>query len=180
MRKLVELFARYIVVSYARNVAATMRNLYWVREMESPGDSQELKLLRPARLDAQGLVEIMQSREIGVPSFVIAGLFIPLAASIWRLAGGFRFESWEIAAAVGLAWVAVGLGLSWIILRGTAMASRRIRLVAHGQLTALWQSIGNCGEPPRDQSRGFASIAIALAVGVWIVLPALVAITLAT
>jgi hypothetical protein len=67
VRWLVELFARYIVVSYVRNVATTMRNLYWVREMEAPGDSPELKLLRPARLDAQGLVEIMQSRGSAFP-----------------------------------------------------------------------------------------------------------------
>ena len=45
VRKLVELFARYIVFSYVRNVVTTMRNLYWVREMEAPGDSRELKLL---------------------------------------------------------------------------------------------------------------------------------------
>jgi len=162
-----------------RNVVTTMRNLYWVREMEAPGDSRELKLLRSARFDAQGLVEIMQSREIGVPSFVIAGLLIPLAASIWRVADGFRFDRWWVALLVGLAWVAIGLGLSWVILRGTAMASRRIRLAAREPLEALWDSVGNCGRPPRDQSRSFAYVAITLAVGVWIVLPMLVAIALA-
>jgi hypothetical protein len=168
-----------IVVSYVRNVVTTLRNLYWVREMEAPGESDEFRLLRPARLDAQGLVEIMQSREIGVPSFVVAGLLIPLAASIWRLADGFRFESWEVALLVGLLSVVIGLGLSWIILHGTAMASRRIRLATHEPLNALWDSVGSCGRPPKDQSRTFASVAITLAVGVWIVLPALVALALA-
>jgi hypothetical protein len=179
VRKLVELFARYIVVSYVRNLVTTMRNLYWVREMDAPGDSRELKLLRSARFDAQGLVEIMQSREIGVPSFVIAGLLIPLAASIWRLADGFRFDRWWVALLVGLAWVAIGLGLSWVILRGTAMAGRRIRLATAEPLAALWDSLGNCGRPPRDQSRAFAFVAITLAVAVWIVLPTLVALALA-
>jgi hypothetical protein len=179
VRKLVQLIARYIVVSYARNVVTTMRNLYWVREMEAPGESYEFRVLRPARFDALGLVEIMKSREIGVPSFVFAGLLIPLAASIWRLADGFRFDSWVVALVVGLLWVAIGLGLSWIILRGTAMASRRIRLATHEPLRELWDSVGNCGRPPKDQSRAFAFVAITLAVGVWIVLPALVALALA-
>ena len=179
VRKLVELIARYIVVSYVRNVVNSMRNLYWLREMEAISDSTEFKLLRPARFDAQGLVEIMRSREIGVPSFVVAGLLIPLAATLWRLANGFRFDSWWVALLVGLGGIAVGLALSWVILRGTAMASRRIRLATGEPLAALWDSLGNCGRPPRDQSRAFAFVAITLAVAVWIVLPTLVALALA-
>ncbi len=179
-RRMIQLIARYIVVSYVKDVVTTMRNLYWVREMEAPDDSVEFKLLRPARLDAQGLVEIMRSREVGVPSFVFAGLLIPLGATVWRIGSGFTFDRWWVATLVGLAGVAIGVGLSWIVLRGTAMASRRIRLAARDPLDALWGSIGNCGRPPKDQSRSFAFMAIALMVGVWIVLPTLVAIAVAT
>ncbi len=180
VRWLIELVARYIVVSYVKSVVVAMRNLYWLRELEAEANSRELKLLRPARFDAQALVTIMRSREIGVPSFVFAGLLIPLAASIWRLGSGFTFDSWWLAAMVGLLSIAFGVGLSWIILRGTAMASRRIRLAAHDPLETLWDSVGWCGRPPKSQARKFAIVAIVLMVGVWIVLPALVAITLAT
>jgi hypothetical protein len=179
VRRLIELVARYIVVSYVKSVVLAMRNLYWVRELEAPSDSRELKLLRPARFDAQALVEIMRSREIGIPSFVLAGLLIPLGASIWRLGSGFTFASWWLALVVALVSIAIGVGISWIILRGTAMASRRIRLAAHDPLETLWDSVGWCGRPPRSQARGFAIVAIVLMVGVWIVLPALVAIALA-
>jgi hypothetical protein len=65
-----------------------------------------------------------------------------------------------------------------VILRGTAMAGRRIRLATGEPLAALWDSLGNCGRPPRDQSRAFAFAAITLAVAVWIVLPTLVALAL--
>ncbi len=118
VRWLIGLVARYLVVSYVKDVVITMRNLYWVREMEAPSDSTELKLLRPARFDASALVEIMRSREIGVPSFVIAGLLIPLGATVWRLMTGFTFDRWWVALLVGLIGVAVGVGLSWIVLRG--------------------------------------------------------------
>jgi hypothetical protein len=52
VRRLVELVARYLVVSHVKNVATQLRNLYWAREMEAPSNSAELKLLRPARFDA--------------------------------------------------------------------------------------------------------------------------------
>lgn len=180
VRWLIELVARYLVVSHVKGVATSMRNLYWLREMESPSDSTELKLLRPARFDATALVEIMRSREIGVPSFVVAGLVLPLVATIWRLMTGFTFDRWWVAVIVGLAGVAVGLALSWIALRGAAMAATRIRLSARGPLEEVWRSVGHCGRPPRDSARKFAIVSIALMAGVWIVLPGLVALALAT
>ncbi|HWO80932.1 hypothetical protein [Gaiella sp.] len=180
VRWLVELVARYLVVSYVKDVAVSLRNLYWLREMEAPSNSTELKLLRPARFDASSLVEIMRSREIGVPSFVIAGLLIPLVATIWRLMTGFTFSDWWVAVLVGLVGVAVGVGLSWVVLRGSAMASNRIRLSTRQPVQAVWDSVGNCGRPPRDGTRKFAAVSIVLMAGVWIVLPALVALALAT
>ena len=176
VRWLVELVARYLVVSYVKSVATSLRNLYWLREMEAESASQELKLLRPARFDATALCEIMRSREIGVPSFVIAGLLIPLGATLWRLLTGFTFEEWWVAALVGLVGVAIGLGLAWTVLRGTALASSRIRVAVREPLQAVWDDVGSCGAAPRDRSRKFAAIAIVLAVGVWIVLPTLVAL----
>ena len=176
VRWLIELVARYLVISYVKSVATSLRNLYWLREMESESDSQELKLLRPARFDATALCEIMRSREVGVPSFVIAGLLIPLAATLWRLLTGFTFEQWWVAALVGLVGVAIGLGLAWIVLRGTALASSRIRVAVREPLQAVWDDVGSCGGAPKDRSRTFAAIAIVLAVGVWIVLPTLVAL----
>ena len=180
VRWLVELVARYLVVSYVKTVVSELRNLYWVRELESESGSAELKLLRPARFDASALVEVMRSRELGVPSFVIAGLLLPVGASVWRLMSGFRFDSWAVAVVVGAAGVVVGAGLSWIVLRGSAMASARIRLSVREPLGIVWEDVGYCGRPPRDGVRSFAIVAIVLMVGVWIVLPALVALALAT
>ena len=178
IRFLVELVARYVVVAHVKNVAMSMRNLYWLREMESASGSHELELLRPARMDAQALVEITKSREIGVPTFVIGGLLIPAGISLWRLASG-TLREWWIALVVGAIGVAIGLLVSWFVLRGAALASRRIRLSVATPLVELWRTIGNCGQPPRDQSRRFAVVAITLTLGVWIVLPLLVTLSLA-
>ena len=178
IRYFVELVARYVVISYCKTVAMSLRNLYWMREMESPRGSQEHGRLQPARMDAQALVEITRGGEIGVPTFVIGGLLIPAGLSLWRLASG-TVREWWIALLVGVIGVAIGLVISWIVLRGAALASRRIRLSVREPLADLWQTIGHCGTPPRDHSRRFAIIAISLTLSVWIVLPLLVTLSLA-
>ena len=101
VRFLVELVARYVVVSHVKNIAVNMRNLYWLREMQAVGGSCDLELLRPARMDAQALVVITGGREIGIPTFVLGGLLIPAAISLWRLASGFAYAEWWIAAPRG-------------------------------------------------------------------------------
>jgi hypothetical protein len=168
-----------VVVTYCKSIAMTMRNLYWLREMQAEPGSPDRELLQPARLDAQALVEITRGREIGVPTFVIGGLLIPAGLSIWRLATG-TVREWWIALLAGAIGVAIGLLISWFVLRGAALASRRIRLSVSQPLADLWSSVGSCGSPPRDQSRRFAVVAITLTVGVWIVLPLLVTLSIAS
>jgi hypothetical protein len=65
----VELVARYVVISYLRQISTDLRNLYWLREIESPAGSRELELLRPARFDAQALTEIFKRRGSASPRF---------------------------------------------------------------------------------------------------------------
>jgi hypothetical protein len=178
IRYLVELVARYVVVAHCKNVAMHLRNLYWLREMQAESGSKELQLLRPARFDAQALVEITKGREIGVPTFVIGGLLIPVGLSLSRLATG-TVREWWIALLAGAIGVAIGLLISWIVLRGAALASRRIRLSLSQPLAELWRSVGYCGTPPKDQSRRFVIVAITLTLAVWIVLPLLVTLSLA-
>ncbi len=179
-RFLVQLVARYVVVSHVKKVALDLRNLYWLREMEAPDDSTEAQKLQRARFDAQALVEITRSRELGIPTFVLGGLLVPLGLSMWRLASGFTFAHWWVALILGMTGVLVGFAISWIVLRGAALASRRIRLSAGEPLGELWITIGSCGQPPKDQSRRFTAVAVSLTVGVWIVLPLLVTLSLAT
>jgi hypothetical protein len=178
IRFFVELVARYVVVSYLRQIAVDLRNLYWLREIESPSGSRELELLRPARFDAQALVEIFQRRSLGLPSFITIGLLIPVFASVGRISGLLESAYW--ATLIGIVGTAIALAGAWIVLRGAAMASRRIRIAARPPLEAVWAAVGSCGRPPRDQSRKFAFVAIVLTTLAWIVLPAVVAIALAT
>jgi hypothetical protein len=178
VRFLVELVARYVVVSFLRQAANDLRNLYWLREMQAAPGTQERHLLRRARLDAEGLVLVVSRREIGLPSFVLGGLLLPVALSVGRLTAG-ALKSPIQATIAGLAGTLVVVLASWVILRGAAMASRRIHLAAVEPLAALWHTIGWCGRPTRDQSRKLAVVAVALTALAWIVLPVAVGIALA-
>jgi hypothetical protein len=176
VRWMIQLVARYVVVSYLRQVSIDLRNLYWLREMETESPAPERTELRQARDDAEALVAIFKRREIGLPSFVIGGLLIPVFATGWRVTQGVAFRNAWVAVVTGLVIVLVVVGGSWVILRGAALASRRIRLSTRGPLADLWKTVGHCGVPPRDQSRKFAIVAITLTIGAWVVLPAAVAI----
>jgi hypothetical protein len=179
-RFLVELVARYVVVSYLRRVATELRNLYWLRAMQAGPGTLERPMLRRARVDAEGLIVTFSRRELGLPSFVIGGLLVPLTLTVLRLGHSISFASWWATTLAAIVGGLVVLAASWVILRGAAMASRRIRLATQAPLNTLWRVVGWCGRPPQDQSRKFTIIAILLTAGAWLVLPAVIAIAVVT
>jgi hypothetical protein len=81
---------------------------------------------------------------------------------------------------IGVVGVLVALAASWVILRGAALASRRIRLATRAPLQTLWNTIGWCGNPPKDSTRTFVLVSVGLTLGAWILVPILVAVALAT
>jgi hypothetical protein len=174
----VQLVARYLVVSHIRNLSTRLRNLYVLREAQAlPGSDERLKPSR-ARLDAERMVDALETRELALPAFLLGGAAIPLFASVGRITGILE-RTW-VAAVIGVVGMLIALAASWVILRGAALASRRIRLATRGPLQALWNSIGWCGNPPKDSTRTFVLISVGLTVGCWIIVPILVAIGLAT
>jgi hypothetical protein len=174
----VQLVARYLVVSYIRTLSTRLRNLYVLREAQAvPGSDERLQLSR-ARLDAERMVDALETKELALPAFLLGGAAIPLVASVGRITGILE-RTW-VAALIGVLGMLIALAASWVILRGAALASRRIRLATRGPLQALWNAIGWCGNPPKDSTRTFVFISVGLTVGCWIIVPILVAIGLAT
>jgi hypothetical protein len=174
----VQLVARYLVVSHIRDVSTRLRNLYGLREIESRPQTRERILLRSARLDAERMVDALSSREIGVPVFVIAGVGVPLVASLGRATGLLGSTLWGTV--IGVVGMLVALAASWTIMRGAALASRRIRLATSGPARALWDTIGWCGQPPKSQTRTFVFVSVGLLLACWIIIPLLVAISVVT
>ena len=174
----VQLVARYLVVSHIRNLSTRLRNLYGLREIQALPGSQERRELHRARLDAERMVEALQTRELALPAFLLGGAALPLFASLGRITG--LFESTLIATIIGVVGMLIALAASWVILRGAALASRRIRLATRAPLRTLWNAIGWCGKPPKDSTRTFVLVSVGLTLGCWILVPILVGIALAT
>lgn len=65
------------------------------------------------------------------------------------------------------------------MLRAAALVRRRTRTALDASLKALWETIGDAGSPPKDQSRLLATIAALLLALVWIVIPVLIALVVA-
>jgi hypothetical protein len=179
-RFVVELVARYVVVSYLRRVATDLRNLYWLRAIQSPVGTKQRPVLRRARVEADGLMVVFRRRELGLPSFVVGGVLVPIVLTLVRLVRGLSLGSWWASTVVAVVGAVVVFVISTVILRGAAMASRRIRLATRAPLEGLWEAIGSAGHPPHDQSRKFAIVAIVLTTLAWFVFPAAIAIAVLT
>jgi hypothetical protein len=172
----VRLVARYVVVSYVRNTVRQLRNLYVMREIQAVVGTRERLALTRARADADQMGEALKAKELAVPTFLIGGALIPVFAAVGRANGLLSSAAW--ATAFAIAGVVVALVASWFVLRGTALASRRIRLATNGPARALWDAVGWCGNPPKDQTRTFVIVSLALTFGAWIIIPILVGIAL--
>ena len=168
---LVQLVTRFIVSNHQKSLVTNMQKLYARREANCmPGDPGR-SMLNRARRDADLVAEGFKKNPIGVPSVLLGGAVFSAAISTVMN---------TIVAGVGNRWTRIVLALalfallgavSWIILRGSAVARRRILLTTDKPFTALYETIGRCGNPPTDQSKLFALIAMIILAASWIFIP---------
>lgn len=170
-RRSIESVAEYIVKSYAVSSLNAMRRLYTRREPQALRGSEERRLLGQARVEVERMAPQFAGGGITAPALVAGGAAVPLLASVSQYLGAIDFLSRLILIAlIAALWVLFAL-LSSILLTGAAVAHRRSNLIMRGPLTALWESVGHCGNPPEDDSRVFAFVAILLSAVIWIGLP---------
>lgn len=168
---LIEQVTRFIVRSYLANAVDAMTKLYVRREAETERDDPSYMNIRRARLDAQRMAPGFKGNPLGIPTFLIGGAFLSSALSAARSLGSLASKTSTATVLASLAVALIFAGLSWTALRGAAVARRRISLTAEKALAALWEAIGRCGDPPKDQSRTFATIAVVATGFCWLVIP---------
>jgi len=168
---LVQLVTRFIVSNHQKSLVSNMRKLYARREANCMPDDPNRRLLWRARRDADLVAEGFKKNPIGVPSVLLGGAVFSAAISTVMN---------TVVAGVGNRWTRIFLALalfallgaiSWIILRGSAVARRRIRLTTDRPFAALYETIGRCGNPPKDQSKLFALIAMIILAASWVFIP---------
>lgn len=168
---LVQLVARFIVRSYQSTAIDAMRHLYARREARCLLTDWERAMLTRARIHAERLAPGFKRDPLGLPTFLLGGAVVSGVASSLRAAVNLVAGSRAAAIAGAIVVAAIFAGASWVVLRGAAVARRRIRLSTEAPLAALWETIGRCGHPPRDQAKQFALYAIILTAVAWIVVP---------
>lgn len=167
---LVQLVAHFIVRSYQATVIDNIRHLYARREANALVGDPERPMLTRARLQADRLAPGFKRNPLGVPTFLLGGAV--LSTVVGLLQDLLNLTNSTIGRIIGTAVVFTLFGIiAWAILRGAAVARRRIILTTERPLEALYETIGRAGKPPRDQSRVFALIAIILMGVAWFIIP---------
>jgi hypothetical protein len=159
------------VKAFAADAVDSMTRLYTRREPQAARGTPERALLSQARVEVERVAPGFKGGGLGVPALVAGGAALPLLASASQYLGAIDFLARPVLLVLFAAmFVLFGL-LSSILLSGAAVAHRRSRLIMGQPLLALWETIGNCGNPPEDRSRFFATVAVLLSSVAWIVLP---------
>ncbi len=167
----VQQVAHFIVRSHQATVVDEMLRLYSCREANCLPEDPHRRMLSRARHHMEKLTPGFKCNALGVPAFLLGGaVFSTLMGLIQRALNAAISTVWtKVVATVVLGLIMVGM--AWIILRGAAVARRRIHLTLDGPIQGLWQTIGRCGKPPQDPSRNIALIAIILALLPWLLIP---------
>jgi hypothetical protein len=167
---LVQLVARFIVRNHQAEVITSIKNLYVRREANSPRDSAERRMLRWARMDAERILPTLKKNPLGVPTFLLGGAVISWISSALGAAMDGAKSKIGLLLLIFVLFLLL-IGVSWAVLRGSAVARKRINMSLDGPLKALWETIGAAGKPPKDSARQFALIAIILTGVVFILIP---------
>ncbi len=170
-RWLVQQVTRWIVRTHERRIIDDVCNLYALREAASDWSTREHRMLRRCRIDAVRVRDELAGNPLGVPAFLVGGAFLTTIVSTLQSLAGAALSSTLGSAAFAGALVAFLAALSWVALYSAGVARHRIRLSTDTPVQALWETIGNAGDPPRDRSFDFAAYAIVLLVLSWVVVP---------
>ena len=169
---LIQQVALFVVRSYQSSVVDQIMWLYARREANAQLNDPSRAMLTRARIHMMRLAPGFKRNPLGVPTFLLGGAVLSTLLQVLGSALASALDSLitRIVAIVVVGFVVAGA--AWIILRGAAVARRRIKLATDAPLRALWETIGRCGNPPRDQSRTIALIAIILTFIPWVLIPA--------
>ncbi|MGD9703293.1 MAG: hypothetical protein AB7Q42_17015 [Acidimicrobiia bacterium] len=162
---------RWIVKSHQNTIIERIRKLYERREANSVWGTPEHRMLRRARINAVQVEQGFKGNALGLPTFLLGGAFISAIFGALQSAVRSALDS-RLGVAIFAAVLFVVLAaLAWVALYAAAVSRRRIRLAVDQPLKALYETIGACGDPPKDQSYNFAIYAIVLFSLAWIIVP---------
>jgi hypothetical protein len=165
---------RFLVKNHQNTVIDRIRKLYERREVNSADGTPERAMLRRARMDAYRVEPGFKGKTLGIPAFLVGGAALSAVFSAVQSGVRSALESEILTVLFALIVVLVFLGAAWSAVYGAAVARRRLHLALDEPIRALYETIGACGQPPKDQTTNFAIYAIALFLVAWFVVPAVI------
>lgn len=167
--RIVQLFITFIVRSHQKRLVKQLRQLYALREANSAVGSDEYQQLATARIQVDAITPDLNKSSLPLPAFLVGGAAISGTASFIGRSLTTDLGRWCFASG----FLIVGLGLFWCVLKAAGIARSRARIALDGSFKALYEVIGDAGEPPKDQAKLFAVIASLLLLAIWIVVPSM-------
>ncbi len=165
--RIVQLLITFIVRSHQKRLVKHIRQLYALREANSPVGSDEYQLLATARIQVDAITPDLNKSSLPLPAFLIGGAAI--SGTLSFIGNSLKTDVGRFGFAAG--FLVVGLALFWCVLKAAGIARSRARIALDASFQALYEVIGDAGNPPQDQSRMFAVIASVLLLAIWIVVP---------
>lgn len=161
---LVQIVTQFIVRSYIGSAIDGMYRLYERREAASPAYWEHLPMLTRARIHTERIRPGFKRSKLALPAFLFGGAILsPLIGVVQSAITSYQ-ESDTVQIVLLTVLFLLLTAISWVLVKGSAVARRRIRLTADQPMRALYEVIGRCGGPPGDMSTVFAVISLVLTI----------------
>jgi len=161
-----------IVQRHVNRLVNNLDQLYTRRNAWAVKGSPESLLLARARGQVRSTSPAYKSGGGGLPSFLLGGAVLSSALSALKSAVGTIQKQPILVVVTTLALLVLLLGGAWCVLRGAAIARKRIRLTTERPMQALYQTIGAAGNPPGDNALQFALYSLIAMAVAWVLVPA--------
>jgi hypothetical protein len=153
---LIQLVTRFIVRNQVQALVDAVQQLYLRRWTSSPHQSVESEMLRRAARQIEEVAPGYKGRSLGLPTFLLGGAFVSSVTGVLGSLVESGASNRPLLAVVGVLLYAFLVFAGWCVVRGAAVARRRIRLSLEQPVAALWDVVGAAGDPPKDQSAKLA------------------------
>lgn len=170
-RWVVQLFTRLIVQNHLTRLSNNLRHLYGRREAWAVPGTPQMVSLKKARMQVDRLGADYKGRALGLPTFLLGGAVVSSALGGLRAAANRIVENRLLVVVATVFLLLFLIGAAWCVLRAAAVARRRIRLTTDRPMRALYDAVGSCGNPPKDDAFQFALYSLIGMALAWVVIP---------
>lgn len=176
----VQLVTRLVVRDHVENVVKSIGNLYLRRWTSTPKNTDDASMLRRAWFQVEKVSPGYIGNSLGLPTFVVGGAFASSMTGVLSNVGAAGGSNKILLIVLAVVLYALLVALAYGVIRGAAVARRRIKMALDQPLQQLWDVVGAAGSPPRDQARMFALMSLIIMAVAAVAVPVIAAIVFFT